>query len=123
MRAVVCDSLVVELTCRPGTSNCTSLMSVTPVSCSSCSGSAVIMIGTSCMTSSRFCAVTVMVASVTGSLLSVRCLSGSFDPVASWAPATEIVDIDRHAANTAAASVWRCGWLLAMFSPYILMDG
>ncbi|MFD0322946.1 hypothetical protein [Lysobacter gummosus] len=43
------------------------MTSRTPVSRSSCSGKAVIEIGTSCIASSRFCAVTVRPASVLAS--------------------------------------------------------
>src|SRR5690606_35981943 len=103
MRAVVIASLWVLVTVSPGTRVCRSLMSYTPVSCSSCWSSTVTEIGTSWSTSSRFCAVTVIVANVTVSS-SAACAAG-----AAACCACAVIDIDSKATNTAAASVWCCG--------------
>ena len=63
MRAVVETSLDVEVTTSPDVSNVRSLMSRTPESRSSCEPIEVTVIGTSCRSWSRFCAVTMTVVS------------------------------------------------------------
>src|SRR5690606_29597674 len=64
MRTVVWLSEEVLDTLKPDTSDCISLMSRAPLSCSSCSGSTLMVIGTSCSASSRFCAVTISASRV-----------------------------------------------------------
>ena len=117
MRAVVMASFWVLVTVRPGTSTCMSLMSRTPVSWISCCGSDVSAIGTSCICSSRFCAVTIMVASVDGSSSAAwsacvdSTVSAAFSAVAaeSCAEATAETQSEASDTATAAASVARCG--------------
>ena len=64
MRAVVEASEAVEVTVRPEVSLERSLMSFTPLSCSSCLFTTVTTMGTSCRFSFRFWAVTTMVSTV-----------------------------------------------------------
>ena len=66
MRAVVEASDEVEVTIRPGVTMVRSLMSLTPVSCSSCLVTLVTTIGTSCRFCSRRCAVTVISSTLVG---------------------------------------------------------
>ena len=64
MRAVVVASDAVEVTVRPEVSLARSLMSRTPLSCSSCLFTTVTTMGTSCRFSFRFWAVTTTVSTV-----------------------------------------------------------
>ena len=112
MRAVVIASLWVLVTVRPGTSVCRSLMSRTPASCMASCDSAVTMIGTSCSTSSRFCAVTTMAS---------RVLASCWDFCAGAAccarAGSEVIAIS--AVNTATVNCLGCGCLRCMVSPSI----
>ncbi len=64
MRAVVLASDAVDVTVRPGVNLLRSLMSRTPLSCSSWRPTTLTTIGTSWRFSVRFCAVTTIVPTV-----------------------------------------------------------
>ena len=79
MRAVVIDSLEVEVTIKPGVRMVRSLMSFTPVSFSNCSETTVMTIGTSWTLCSRFCAVTMTVSMVRSSACWDACCANTGD--------------------------------------------
>src|SRR5690606_3796794 len=111
-RTVVWLSDAVLVTLIPETRCWSSLMSRAPASCSSCSGSTLRVIGTSCSASSRFCAVTIRVSSVAAR--SPDAGGGAWPPSSCRASSASAVVATPHSASaTEAASKLR--WIVLPF--------